>query len=48
MWLHTRWDLAVEACVGGRWCAFDAMQPVVPAVVAIGYGRDAADVAVYN
>jgi len=38
-----------EAYVGGRWYTFDATQ-AVPAggYVAIGYGRDAADVAVYN
>lgn len=38
-----------EAYVGGRWYAFDATQPEVSGgYVAIGYGRDAADVAVYN
>lgn len=38
-----------EAYVGGRWYAFDATQKVMsPGYVAIGYGRDAADVAVYN
>ena len=38
-----------EAYVGGRWYAFDATQPaVLGGYVAIGYGRDAADVAVYN
>jgi transglutaminase-like putative cysteine protease len=38
-----------EAYVGGRWYAFDATQPEMRAgYVAIGYGRDAADVAVYN
>ncbi|MDF3130956.1 transglutaminase family protein [Kiritimatiellaeota bacterium B1221] len=38
-----------EAYVAGHWYAFDATQPQ-PAggYVAIGYGRDAADVAVYN
>jgi transglutaminase-like putative cysteine protease len=38
-----------EAYVGGRWYTFDATQTVLrPGYVAIGYGRDAADVAVYN
>lgn len=38
-----------EAYVGGRWFAFDATQEkMTPGYVAIGYGRDAADVAVYN
>jgi transglutaminase-like putative cysteine protease len=38
-----------EAFVGGRWYRFDATQPWHrPGYVAIGYGRDAADVAVYN
>ncbi|MBS3823137.1 MAG: transglutaminase family protein [Wenzhouxiangellaceae bacterium] len=38
-----------EAYVGGRWYAFDATQDELrPGYVAIGYGRDAADVAVYN
>jgi|SRR5450631_1241664 len=38
-----------EAYVGGRWYAFDATQTdLVGGYVAIGYGRDAADVAVYN
>ncbi len=38
-----------EAYVGGRWYAFDATQEkLTPGYVAIGYGRDAADVAVYN
>lgn len=38
-----------EAYVGGRWYTFDATQPEVKGgYVAIGYGRDAADVAVYN
>lgn len=38
-----------EAYVGGRWYTFDATQSELNAgYVAIGYGRDAADVAVYN
>jgi len=38
-----------EAYVGGRWYAFDATQAQMNGgYVAIGYGRDAADVAVYN
>ena len=38
-----------EAYVGGRWYAFDATQEeMTPGYVAIGYGREAADVAVYN
>lgn len=38
-----------EAYVGGRWYTFDATQQALgPGYVAIGYGRDAADVAVYN
>lgn len=38
-----------EAYVGGRWYTFDATQAEVRGgYVAIGYGRDAADVAVYN
>jgi transglutaminase-like putative cysteine protease len=38
-----------EAYVGGRWYAFDATQSEVHGgYVAIGYGRDAADVAIYN
>ena len=38
-----------EAYVGGRWYPFDATQEeMTPGYVAIGYGRDAADVAVYN
>ncbi len=38
-----------EAFVGGRWYAFDATQAELKGgYVAIGYGRDAADVAVYN
>lgn len=38
-----------EAYVGGRWYSFDATQTGEPmGYVAIGYGRDATDVAVYN
>lgn len=38
-----------EAFVGGRWYTFDATQPELNGgYVAIGFGRDAADVAVYN
>ena len=38
-----------EAYVGGRWYSFDATQSRKKGgYVAIGYGRDAADVAVYN
>jgi transglutaminase-like putative cysteine protease len=38
-----------EAYVGGRWYTFDATQAeLTGGYVAIGYGRDAADVAVYN
>lgn len=38
-----------EVYVGGRWYAFDATQAEMSGgYVAIGYGRDAADVAVYN
>lgn len=38
-----------EAYVGGRWYTFDATQPQKSAgYVTIGYGRDAADVAIYN
>lgn len=38
-----------EAYVGGRWYSFDATQVELKGgYVAIGYGRDAADVAVYN
>lgn len=38
-----------EAYVGGRWYSFDATQVNKKGgYVAIGYGRDAADVAVYN
>jgi transglutaminase-like putative cysteine protease len=38
-----------EAYVGARWYTFDATQPKLrPGYVAIGYGRDAADVALYT
>jgi transglutaminase-like putative cysteine protease len=37
-----------EAFVGGRWYSFDATPGGSSAYVAIGIGRDAADVAVYN
>ncbi len=38
-----------EVFVGGRWYTFDATQKELRGgYVAIGYGRDAADVAVYN
>lgn len=38
-----------EAYVGGRWYTFDATQAVLKGgYVSIGYGRDAADVAVYS
>ena len=38
-----------EAYVGGRWYTFDATQTELKAgYVAVGYGRDAADVAVYS
>jgi transglutaminase-like putative cysteine protease len=38
-----------EVYVGQRWYAFDATQDQMRGgYVAIGYGRDAADVAVYN
>ena len=38
-----------EAYVAGRWYRFDATQPYKKSgYVAIGYGRDAADVAIYN
>ncbi|MCG2634295.1 MAG: transglutaminase family protein [Gammaproteobacteria bacterium] len=38
-----------EAYVGGRWYTFDATQTELRGgYVAIGYGRDAADVAIYN
>jgi len=38
-----------EAYVGGRWYTFDATQAELKGgYVAVGYGRDAADVAVYN
>ena len=38
-----------EAYVGGRWYIFDATQAELKGgYVAVGYGRDAADVAVFN
>ncbi|MEQ8953261.1 MAG: transglutaminase family protein [Gammaproteobacteria bacterium] len=37
-----------EAYVAGRWYTFDPTQPKSGGYVAVGYGRDAADVAVYN
>lgn len=38
-----------EAYVGGRWYTFDATQTkLTGGYVAIGYGRDAADVAIFN
>jgi transglutaminase-like putative cysteine protease len=38
-----------EAFVGGRWYTFDATQPHTKnGYITIGYGRDVADVAVYN
>jgi transglutaminase-like putative cysteine protease len=38
-----------EAFVGGRWYTFDPTQKTLrPGYVTIGYGRDAADVAIYN
>ena len=38
-----------EVYVGGRWYSFDATQKEMSGgYVALGYGRDAADVAVYN
>lgn len=38
-----------EAFVGGRWCAFDAVRNTASSgYISVGYGRDAADVAVYN
>lgn len=38
-----------EAYIGGRWYTFDATQQKLRGgYVAIGYGRDAADVAIYN
>ncbi len=38
-----------EAYVGGRWYTFDATQAeLTGGYVAIGYGRDAADVAIFN
>jgi transglutaminase-like putative cysteine protease len=38
-----------EAYVGGRWYRFDATQSVLRGgYVAVGYGRDATDVAIFN
>ncbi len=38
-----------EAYVGGRWYTFDATQAELHGgYIAVGYGRDAADVAIYN
>jgi transglutaminase-like putative cysteine protease len=38
-----------EAYVGGRWYTFDAVQTGPKGgYVVVGYGRDAADVAIYN
>ena len=38
-----------EAYVGGRWYLFDATQPELKGgYISVGYGRDAADVAIYN
>ena len=38
-----------EAYLGGRWYTFDATQQGIKGgYVALGFGRDAADVAVYN
>jgi transglutaminase-like putative cysteine protease len=38
-----------EAYVGDRWYSFDATQGTVKGgYIAIGYGRDAADVAIFN
>ena len=38
-----------EAYIGGRWYTFDATQTEIKGgYVAIGYGRDAADVAIFN
>jgi transglutaminase-like putative cysteine protease len=38
-----------EAYVGGRWYTFDATQENLKGgYVAVGYGRDATDVAVFN
>ncbi|MDX1692321.1 MAG: transglutaminase family protein [Ketobacteraceae bacterium] len=38
-----------EAYVGGRWYSFDATQQGIKSgYIAIGYGRDAADVAIYT
>ncbi|EQD77014.1 transglutaminase domain-containing protein, partial [mine drainage metagenome] len=38
-----------EAYVGGRWYTFDATQPTLKGGrVTVAYGRDAADVAIFN
>lgn len=38
-----------EAFVGGEWCTFDPTSPrAIETRIAIAYGRDAADVAIYN
>ncbi len=38
-----------ETYVGGRWYTFDATQPTLRSgYVAVGYGRDAADVALFS
>jgi len=38
-----------SVCVDGRWYTFDATQAELKhGYVAVGYGRDAADVAVYD
>ena len=52
-YLHTLWPMDMhawfEAYVGGRWYTFDPTQDTLQGVrVAIAYGRDAADVAVYT
>ena len=52
-YLHTLWPMDMhawfEAYVGGRWYTFDPTQDSLQGVrVAIAYGRDAADVAVYT
>ena len=52
-YLHTLWPMDMhawfEAYVGGRWYTFDPTQDSLQgARVAIAYGRDAADVAVYT
>ena len=52
-YLHTLWPMDMhawfEAYVGGRWYTFDPTQGNLQGVrVAIAYGRDAADVAVYT